>query len=89
MQERTERDTHTTGEIEDCVKKGGKTQRKRKRAREDTAAERYSQLLHLDTGCVGWTGPMMQAMPPGFVTLYASVMPLCGSGQYSMLPADT
>lgn len=44
---------------------------------------------HLDTGCVGCTGPMMQATPPGFVTLYASVMPRCGSGQYSMLPADT
>ncbi|MQL92316.1 hypothetical protein Taro_024937 [Colocasia esculenta] len=26
-----------------------------------------------------------KAIPPGFSTLYASLIPLCGSGQYSML----
>lgn len=33
-----------------------------------------------DTGCVGCTGPIMQATPPGLITLYASQMPRCGSG---------
>ena len=42
-----------------------------------------------DSQKVGCTGPMRQARPPGLVTLYASLMPRCGSGQYSMLPADT
>jgi hypothetical protein len=44
---------------------------------------------HRDTGWVGCTGPIMQASPPGLITRYASVIPRCGSGQYSMLPADT
>jgi hypothetical protein len=44
---------------------------------------------NLLTGCVGWTGPMTQARPPSLITRYASQMPRCGSGQYSMLPAET
>mmetsp|Transcript_9291 Transcript_9291/g.23560 ORF Transcript_9291/g.23560 Transcript_9291/m.23560 type:complete len:221 (+) Transcript_9291:120-782(+) len=42
-----------------------------------------------EMGQVGCTGPMRQALPPGLMTRYASVMPRCGSGQYSMLPAET
>ena len=44
---------------------------------------------NLESQNVGWTGPMRQAKPPLFTTRYASLMPRCGSGQYSMLPADT
>lgn len=38
-----------------------------------------------DSQKVGYTGPIIQAFPPIFSTLYASLMPRCGSGQYSML----
>ena len=38
-----------------------------------------------DSQKVGYTGPITQAVPPNFRTLYASLIPLCGSGQYSML----
>ena len=44
---------------------------------------------NLESQNVGCTGPMRQAKPPLFTTRYASLMPRCGSGQYSMLPADT
>ena len=37
---------------------------------------------------VGSTGPIRHAQPPGLRILYASHTPLCGSGQYSMLPAE-
>jgi len=40
---------------------------------------------HLERGHVGCTGPIMQAVPPFLITRYASQMPRCGSGQYSML----
>lgn len=38
-----------------------------------------------DNQYVGYTGPIKHAFPPIFRTLYASLMPRCGSGQYSML----
>lgn len=38
-----------------------------------------------DNQKVGQTGPIKQAFPPSFRTLYASLIPRCGSGQYSIL----
>lgn len=38
-----------------------------------------------DSQKVGYTGPIRQAFPPIFSTLYASFIPRCGSGQYSIL----
>jgi hypothetical protein len=38
-----------------------------------------------DNQNVGYTGPIKQALPPSFKTLYASLMPRYGSGQYSIL----
>jgi hypothetical protein len=38
-----------------------------------------------DNQKVGCTGPIRQAFPPIFSTLYASLIPRCGSGQYSIL----
>ncbi|MFS7930708.1 hypothetical protein Hanom_Chr04g00347481 [Helianthus anomalus] len=38
-----------------------------------------------DNQYVGYTGPITHAFPPIFRTRYASLMPRCGSGQYSML----
>lgn len=41
-----------------------------------------------DNQNVGYTGPIMHAFPPSFRTLYASLMPRCGSGQYSILSRE-
>lgn len=38
-----------------------------------------------DNQKVGYTGPIRQDFPPIFSTLYASLIPRCGSGQYSIL----
>lgn len=38
-----------------------------------------------DNQKVGYTGPIKHAFPPSFNTRYASLIPLWGSGQYSML----
>ncbi len=45
----------------------------------------FCAACHLERGHVGCTGPIMQAVPPFLITRYASQMPRCGSGQYSML----
>ncbi|MBK7036807.1 MAG: hypothetical protein IPH42_10850 [Bacteroidetes bacterium] len=37
----------------------------------------------------GSKGPIINAVPPGFITRIASSIPFCGSYQYSILPADT
>ena len=37
---------------------------------------------------MGSTGPIRHAHPPGFRILYASQTPRCGSGQYSIEPAE-
>lgn len=45
----------------------------------------HMSAKNLDNQKVGYTGPMIHALPPIFSTLYASLMPRCGSGQYSIL----
>lgn len=50
----------------------------------------FGKSIHIsakkrDSQKVGYTGPITQAFPPIFSTLYASLMPRCGSGQYSIL----
>ena len=47
-----------------------------------------SPWKNFETGLVGSTGPIRHAHPPGLRTLYASQTPLCGSGQYSIDPAE-
>lgn len=45
----------------------------------------HTSAMILDSQNVGYTGPITHAIPPGFSTRYASAIPRCGSGQYSML----
>ena len=50
----------------------------------------FGKSIHMsakkrDNQYVGYTGPIKHAFPPIFRTRYASLMPRCGSGQYSML----
>ena len=49
----------------------------------------HASAMAREMGEVGRTGPIMQATPPARSTRYASQMPRCGSGQYSMEPAET
>jgi len=47
----------------------------------------HTSAKNRDSQNVGCTGPMRHALPPFLSTLYASLIPRCGSGQYSMLLA--
>jgi len=47
------------------------------------------EASRLRIALAGSTGPISVAVPPSRSTRCASAIPRCGSGQYSMLPAET